>query len=331
MPKAKTGNFTLRKIVQNVPADKAAHRFAALQRSGGYSELRFVQRGKSAFDIVGYKWPDKGVRRRLGIGKARNPETVFTGKSRLLKWDEATASARVAAFFVACANGQGVSIYGRDNHLEVPAEKVKVICDHFHFWPEDQVRTMFAATVTDWWETVRKLVWKVNPTPSGAATPNQVLFGMRGKTVVGWINRESGDKYEISYKVGAGLKTVWRRKDKVKFQATGKRGRIRNNCPKAANPDPALDQAVRLSKAFHGFDPRSIKKVNVEWPKALVLLGPCVRLDYYSDKFDGKGRIYFHEFEKPAAVYAAESVQPDGTSLLIVKGNFRIRPEGITG
>lgn len=329
MPKAKTGNFTLRKIVQNVPADKAAHRFAALQRSGGYSELRFVQRGKSAFDIVGYKWPDKGVRRRLGIGKARNPESVM--KYKLLKWDEATPSARVAALFVACADNNGLAIYGRDHHVDLDPKKVKAICDHFHFWEEDQIRTVFSATLSGWIATVNKLVWKSNPSARGAATPNQVLFGLRGKTVVGWINAERGDKYQISYKVGAGLAHVWRRKDKVKFQITGKYGRVKNNCPTKANPDPALDRAVALSKQFHGFDPRRIKKVNIEWPRALMLLGPCVRVDYYSDKFDGKGRIYYHDFEKPAAVYAAESPQPDGTNLLIIHGNFKIKPEGITG
>jgi len=328
VPKAKTGNFTLKKIAVGVPAHLAAHRFASLKRSGAYSELKFVQRGKSAFDIVGYKWPDKGVRRSLGIGKAKNPESVM--KYRLLKWDEATATGRAAEFYVACSEGRGVGVYGRDYMVEISVDKVKAICDHLHFWPEDQVRTVFATDLQSWWKTVQKMIARINPSQAGAVTPNQVIFGKGGKSLVGWINRETPTRYEISYKVGSGLAHVWRAKDKVKFMATGRRGRS-NPCPKKANPDAALDQALKLSKEFHGFDPRKIHKVKIEWPKALVMLGPCVRLDYHSDKFDGKPRIYFHEFEKPAAVYAAESPQPDGTNLLIIHGHFRIKPEGITG
>lgn len=329
MPKARTGNFTLKKIVQAVPADKAAHRFAALQRSGQYSELRFVQRGKAAFDIVGYKWPDKGVRRSLGIGSAKNPSGVAV-EPRSLDWDKATATGRAAAVLVACAEGRGLVMESGREVLDIPAEKIKAVCDHLHFWPEDQVRSIFAAELLSWWESMKKIVHRVNPSEAGAISPNQVKFGKGGKTLVGWINRETPTRYEISYKVGSGLAHVWRKKDKVQFVLSGKRGHI-NPCPKRANPDPALDRAVKLSKEFHGFDPRKIHEVKIEWPKALVALGPCVRLDYYSDKFDGKGRIYFHEFEKPAAVYAAESPQPDGTNLLIVHGRFRIKPEGITG
>lgn len=75
-PKAKTGNFTLRTIAKNLSAEKFAHRFLALQRSGQYSELRGIQRGKK-FNIVGYKWPSKTVRRKLNIGRARfNPSAA---------------------------------------------------------------------------------------------------------------------------------------------------------------------------------------------------------------------------------------------------------------
>ena len=71
---ARTGNFTLKTLAKKIPRDLAADRFAAFQRSGQYSELRLVQVGKSFYNIVGYKWPDKGVRRKLNIGRARiNP------------------------------------------------------------------------------------------------------------------------------------------------------------------------------------------------------------------------------------------------------------------
>lgn len=243
MPRAKTGNFTLRKVAVGVPAEKAAHRFAALQRSGQYSELRFIQRGKSKFDIVGYKWPDKGVRRKLKIGGAAK-----------------------------------------------------------------------------------------NPSPKGNATPNQVLFGQNGRTKVGWINRETPTRYQVTYKDGAQTRTVWRRKDKVKFQTTGKRGKVRNVCPKEANPVAGhLAKAVKLSETFHGFRARRVRNVKVNWPKALTLIGDCARVDYVCDKFDGKLRHYFHEFEGPCVLLAGADPQPDGDNLLLIKGKFKIKAEGLIG
>lgn len=240
MPKARTGNFTLRRIAKAVPADKAAHRFTALQRSGQYSELRLIQRGKSAFDIVGYKWPDKGVRRSLNIGRARK-----------------------------------------------------------------------------------------NPNQAGATTPNQVKFGSHGKTKVGWINRETRTRYQISYKVGTALRHVWRLKDKVKFVLTGRKGKIRNSCPKTAN-NPTTD-ALRASAMFHGLEPRHLKKQFYTWPKSLSAIGACVRLEYLSDKFDGKRRVYYHDFGKGARIAFDPKQQPNGDSLIIIRGPFKLKAEGITG
>ena len=242
MPKAKTGNFTLRKIAQNVPATLAAHRFADLQRSGQFSELRFVQRGKSAFDIVGYRWPDKGVRRRLNIGRARQ-----------------------------------------------------------------------------------------NPSMTAGPTPNQVTFGARGKTKVGWINQETPTRYQITYKDGRQTKTVWRAKNKVRFMA-GKRSSRKNPCPKTANPGSrALSQALDLSRRFHGAAPRKVREINFRAPESLVSIGQCAQLDYVSDKFDGKRRRYFHEFEKPCTVLADPQRQADGQSLIVLLGNFKITERGIIG
>lgn len=246
MPRAKSANFTLRKIAVNVPAEKAAHRFAALQRSGQYSELRFIQRGKSAFDIVGYRWPDKGARRKYNIGRARK-----------------------------------------------------------------------------------------NPA-AGRITSNQVLFGSRGKTLVGWINRETPTRYEITYKDGATTRTLWRRKDKVKFQATGRAGKLPktpNRCPKQANPttNGELIDAARLSEKFHGFKPRRISQANITWPRALVRIGACAQVDYVSDKFDGKLRQYYHEFEKACHVYAFPRPQADGSNALLIVGKFKIDKDGLIG
>lgn len=384
MPKAKTGNFTLKKIAAAIPAQDAAHRFAALQRSGQYSELRFIQRGKSSFDIVGYRWPDKGVRRKLGIGRARNPFEYKKGDQVELRhvdgngrvhWIDAVILDRVAYdanerpvykcryelggkfFEKTCFHSDLIDTWADvefnpagEKFSAAQLAKLRAAYAHKAGAPAEilpKFHALFDRLTVDQLKQLRdakiKFVSalalneltrrdKKNPSTVAGATPNQVKFGLRGRTVVGWINRETPTKYEISYKVGAQLAHVWRKKTAVKFVATGKRGRVKNNCPKTAeNPATSRAAAVELSKKFHHFDPRKIHSVNVQWPKHLVALGPCVRIDYYSNKFDGKGRVYFHEFEKPCVVMAGAVPQSDGTNLLIVKGKFEIKPEGITG
>lgn len=90
-------------------------------------------------------------------------------------------------------------------------------------------------------------------------------------------------------------------------------------------------QALELSRKFYGFDPRTITKVNLEWPRSLVCIGAAAQVDYVSDKFDGVVRRYFHEFKSGAVVYVGATPQKDGSNLIIIHGKFKIRPEGITG
>lgn len=166
---------------------------------------------------------------------------------------------------------------------------------------------------------------------AGGITGNQVAFGYHGRTKIGWIHKSTPTRYLIWFREGRRTRTVWRSKSQVVLEQTGRRGKVKNLCPKTANARTPLDRAVALSRRFHGFDPRRVRRFNLEWPKAVALLGPCVRLEYYSKKFDRKGRIYFHDFEKGCAVWAAESPQPDGSNLLLIHGRFEIKPEGITG
>lgn len=295
--KAKSANFMLKTIAKKVPAHQAAHRFAALQRSGAYSELRFIQRGKAAFDIVGYRWPDKGIRRKYNIGRARiNPELV-----RVCAW---------------CRGLIGPKDYIIKRLSQLEYDRLGIGDNITHGICLDCAKKI------------------KNPKIAGAATANQVLFGSRGKTLVGWINREAGQSYEITYKSGAQTKTVIRRKDKVKFMTTGKYGKpVRNVCPKTANPkvSDAVRRAIELSKQFYGLAPRHLKTTRLTWPQALIMIGPCAQVDYVSDKFDGKKRRYYHRFEGPCTIYAADKPQSDGTNLLIIRGKFKIKKEGIIG
>ncbi len=244
MPKAKTGNFTLRTLADSLTAEKCTHRFTALQRSGQYSELRIIGRGKK-FRIVGYKWPGKTTRRKLNIGNARKNPNMKT------------------------------------------------------------------------------------------ATDNQVYFKQYGKNKVGWINRETPTKYELTFKVGESTRTVLRPKNKVMFVKTGKKGKIKKNptgkCSATKNPTKALQEAIHLSREFHGLEPRKVRNIKFEIPKSLMQIGSCSQVNYISDKFDEKIREYFHQFTNEALLFADPKPQKDGKQVLIIIGKFKIKPEGITG
>ena len=92
-----------------------------------------------------------------------------------------------------------------------------------------------------------------------------------------------------------------------------------------------VSRAARLSQRFHGLRPRRLSRIKITWPKALVLLGDVVRLDYLSDKEDGKPRIYTHEFDRPAQVFASGNAKSGQRNLLLLRGAFDITEEGIVG
>lgn len=95
----------------------------------------------------------------------------------------------------------------------------------------------------------------------------------------------------------------------------------------------ARTSAIKKSAEFFGFLPRRLHRIEIDWPKAAFIIGAGVRIDYASDKFDGKKRVYFHEF-KPSSrvvIFAAEKPQPNGDNILIVKGKFRITDRGLIG
>ncbi len=92
-----------------------------------------------------------------------------------------------------------------------------------------------------------------------------------------------------------------------------------------------LQKALELSRSFYGMAPRSVRKIKITWPKAVVCIGAAAQVDYISDKFDGTIRQYFHEFEGTAVAFVTAEPLADGDNLIIIKGNFKITPDGITG
>lgn len=165
-----------------------------------------------------------------------------------------------------------------------------------------------------------------------AKKDNRVFFDQYGRRKVGWIHRSTPTRYLVWYRMNGKARTVWRRKDRVIFAATGRRGRL-NPCPKSLrqNTRSHVVRAARLSKIFHGFDPRKLRAVRVSWPRALTCLGVCSQVNYVSRKHDGKLREYYHRFASGCTLYVAPKKQADGTNLLIIRGRFTIEPEGITG
>lgn len=77
------------------------------------------------------------------------------------------------------------------------------------------------------------------------------------------------------------------------------------------------------------------KRINdtIEIPKELIFIGNAVSLIYESDKFDGKKRLYKHDFKKHGAVLAKPMNNKTGFSDIILMTNlkFKIKKEGITG
>ncbi len=93
----------------------------------------------------------------------------------------------------------------------------------------------------------------------------------------------------------------------------------------------ALQRAEKLSADFYELEPRKLHRYEYAWPKSLVSLGRCAQVDYVCDKFDGKVRRYFHEFEGLSELLVDPESQSDGTRLLIIRGDFEIGPEGLAG
>lgn len=119
-----------------------------------------------------------------------------------------------------------------------------------------------------------------------------------------------------------------------KGYAQAGRAQVRRSNPRRKRPQAvARARAIQKSAQFHGFIPRRLHRIRITWPKAMFIVGAAVRIDYLSDKFDGKKRIYWHDFapRSRVVVMAAESPQPDGDNLLVLKGKFKINERGLIG
>ena len=87
-------------------------------------------------------------------------------------------------------------------------------------------------------------------------------------------------------------------------------------------------KAVKKASDWYG-DPSLVTEpetVNWKAPKSAIHIGRIVAIEYESDKFDGKSRIYRHEVTKSRELL----VSPDGTTIIVLPG-FKITKRGIEG
>jgi transcriptional regulator with XRE-family HTH domain len=92
--------------------------------------------------------------------------------------------------------------------------------------------------------------------------------------------------------------------------------------------DRATEAAISKAKDWFGLDSLLTEPELVAWtpPEAAVLIGRLVAVEYFSDKFDGKGRVYRHDLDRPRDL----AISVDGGTLMIFPP-LKITKRGIEG
>jgi len=87
-----------------------------------------------------------------------------------------------------------------------------------------------------------------------------------------------------------------------------------------------IGRATHLFEDFRGAQPVEVKRVSVRLPRAALTIGDLLGLMYRTER-DGKVGDFLHRFRKSARPILAAS--PDGRTLLILGGDFRVTDRGI--
>ena len=93
-------------------------------------------------------------------------------------------------------------------------------------------------------------------------------------------------------------------------------------------PSQATAEATRKAEEWFGSDDLVTRPEQLKWkpPRAAVLVGQIVAIEYQSDKFDGIERVYRHEFDELRLM----AISPDGTTI-VVDPPMKITRRGIEG
>lgn len=184
--------------------------------------------------------------------------------------------------------------------------------------------------------TVRKLA-KGNPLNGDEAGAISVAEDFHGRPVDEFVDIEEREAYtEFGGQLGELMRLDILTEDAGHYQTINF-----DFQPDASDNIRMISDAVRKNIEFVGgdqsFNWRAIEGAS-ETEKNLILVGPVVEIDYWSDKYhlggapaEQGGYTYFHKFgdeggEIPWLVYDTRNEK-----LLFVGGDYTIEPEGITG
>lgn len=129
------------------------------------------------------------------------------------------------------------------------------------------------------------------------------------------------DPRDAAYQVAA-----WRHAGQSKPPAVNPRTR------RAARRNPADAQLAKAKNTFemwHEFPAKKLERVRVAnktMPKYLVRLGEVRRIDYDSNKWEGKSVTYTHTTKRPRPILATD---PDARQLYLVGGKMRPTADGL--
>ncbi len=99
--------------------------------------------------------------------------------------------------------------------------------------------------------------------------------------------------------------------------------------PKRRNPSSAHQRAARTFAMWHEFPHGKVSRVTVPFtrmPRHLVRLGEVVRIDYRSNKWEGKNRTYTHATKRPRPILVTD---PDARTVNLVGGAMRPTADGL--
>lgn len=147
----------------------------------------------------------------------------------------------------------------------------------------------------------------------------------------GWYVGKAADLETLGVPHGGTAPNGKRRKAK-RVGTTAGRARNAKGHFTRGNPRPFLGERARAERMFekwHEFPANRIKRVKVPSrviPKHVVGLGKVVRIDYISNKWEGKPVTYTHDTERP---YPELVTDPDGKQLYLVGGKMRPTADGL--
>lgn len=84
---------------------------------------------------------------------------------------------------------------------------------------------------------------------------------------------------------------------------------------------------VEKYKDFHWKNDYKTTTEILDIPDKMIYIGKATEINYKSDKFDGKARLYRHKLKSFGEIL----ISPNGKTIIITNLKLQIKPEGLTG